>query len=115
MKITNRQIQDISVVELEGKMTIGGGDSQLRQTIADLVASGHTRIVLDFSKVTKIDSSGLGELVMSYSRLSNIGGKLTFAALPRDLEGIFKITQLISVFEMYPSVSEAVSALQERS
>jgi anti-anti-sigma factor len=115
LKITNRYIHDITVVELDGKMTIGGGDSQLRQAIAELVANGRTRIVLDFSKVTKIDSSGLGELVTSYTRLSQIGGKLTFAALPPDLEGIFKVTQLISVFEMYPSASEAVSALQDRS
>jgi len=103
---------DVTVVTLTGKLTIGAGDIQLRRLIDDLLTQGRSRIVLDLRGVTTIDSSSIGELVTSYARLVNAGGKVVLAGLPEKLNELLHVTQLITVFHVYGSPEEAIHALQ---
>ena len=64
-KVSKRKIDSISVLDIAGRITSGDALGQLRQTIADEVANGHHRILLNLKDVSYIDSSGLGELVMA--------------------------------------------------
>ncbi|MEA2463481.1 MAG: anti-sigma factor antagonist, partial [Acidobacteriota bacterium] len=63
MKATNRTVENIEIISLQGKITIGSGDTQLREVISNAVSAGKTNVLLDLSGVTTIDSSGIGELV----------------------------------------------------
>lgn len=110
MKATNRTVDNIEIISLQGKITIGAGDTQLREVIAAAVNAGRTNVLLDLSGVTTIDSSGIGELVGSYTTVANRGGKLKLLHLPAKLNELLHVTQLITVFEVYESESEAIAS-----
>ena len=110
MKAISRTVGGVEIIALEGKITIGAGDTQLREVITNAVNSGKTNILLDLSKVTTIDSSGIGELVGSYTTVTNRGGKLKLLHLPAKLNELLHVTQLITVFEVYDSEQEAIAS-----
>ncbi len=110
MKATTRNVGNVELIKLEGKITIGSGDSQLREVITSTLNSGKNNLLLDMSGVTTIDSSGIGELVGSYTTVTNRGGKLKLLHLPAKLNELLHVTQLITVFEVYENEQEAVSS-----
>jgi len=110
MKATSRSANNIDIIKLDGKITIGAGDQQLREVISSAVNEGKTNILLDLSGVTTIDSSGIGELVGSYTTVTNRGGKLKLLHLPAKLNELLHVTQLITVFEVYENEQEAVNS-----
>jgi anti-sigma B factor antagonist len=110
MKATSRSVDGVEIIALQGKITIGAGDTQLREVITNSVSSGKTNILLDLSGVTTIDSSGIGELVGSYTTVTNRGGKLKLLHLPAKLNELLHVTQLITVFEVYEDEQEAVKS-----
>ncbi|MFP5246144.1 MAG: STAS domain-containing protein [Thermoanaerobaculia bacterium] len=110
MKATNRTVDGVEIISLQGKITIGAGDTQLREVISNAVNGGKTNILLDLSGVTTIDSSGIGELVGSYTTVTKRGGKLKLLHLPAKLNELLHVTQLITVFEVYENEQEAVGS-----
>jgi anti-sigma B factor antagonist len=100
----------VEIIKLEGKITIGSGDQQLRDIISEALAAGKTKLLLDMSGVTTIDSSGIGELVGSYTTATNRGGKLKLLHLPAKLNELLHVTQLITVFEVYEDEKEAINS-----
>jgi anti-sigma B factor antagonist len=110
MKATTRDVNGVEIIKLDGKITIGAGDQQLRDVIANAVANGKNKILLDLSGVTTIDSSGIGELVGSYTTATNRGGKLKLLHLPAKLNELLHVTQLITVFEVYEDEKEAIAS-----
>ena len=110
MKATSRTANNVEIIKLEGKITIGAGDSQLREVIGNALTGGKTNLLLDMSGVTTIDSSGIGELVGSYTTVTNRGGKLKLLHLPAKLNELLHVTQLITVFEVYENEAEAVAS-----
>jgi anti-sigma B factor antagonist len=110
MKATNRTVENVEIISLQGKITIGSGDTQLREVISTAVNAGKTNVLLDLSGVTTIDSSGIGELVGSYTTVTNRGGKLKLLHLPAKLNELLHVTQLITVFEVYDNERDAVAS-----
>jgi len=110
MKATSRSAGNVDIIKLDGKITIGAGDQQLREVISSAVNEGKTNILLDLSAVTTIDSSGIGELVGSYTTVTNRGGKLKLLHLPAKLNELLHVTQLITVFEVYEDEQEALKS-----
>ena len=110
MKATSRTADDVEIISLQGKITIGSGDTQLREVITNAVNAGKNKILLDLSGVTTIDSSGIGELVGSYTTATNRGGKLKLLHLPAKLNELLHVTQLITVFEVYENEAEAIAS-----
>lgn len=110
MKATSRNVGNVELIKLEGKITIGSGDSQLREVITNAINSGKNNLLLDMSGVTTIDSSGIGELVGSYTTVTNRNGKLKLLHLPAKLNELLHVTQLITVFEVYENEQEAVNS-----
>jgi anti-sigma B factor antagonist len=110
MKATTRSVDGVEIISLQGKITIGAGDTQLREVISSALASGKSNVLLDLSGVTTIDSSGIGELVGSYTTVTNRGGKLKLLHLPAKLNELLHVTQLITVFEVYENETEALAS-----
>lgn len=110
MKSSTRTVDGVEVIKLEGKITIGSGDSQLREVITNALNQGHNNLLLDMGGVTTIDSSGIGELVGSYTTVANRGGKLKLLHLPAKLNELLHVTQLITVFEVYENEPEAIKS-----
>lgn len=101
---------DITVLELQGKITIGEGDVKLRNNIKEQLAEGKRKLVLDLEKVSYMDSSGIGELVGTFTTVKNAGGELKLANLTSKIKDIMQLTALITVFEVFDSVEDAVNS-----
>lgn len=110
MKTSTRSVDGVEIISLQGKITIGSGDSQLRDIIGDTLKQGKNKILLDMKGVTTIDSSGIGELVGSYTTATNRGGKLKLLHLPPKVTDLLQVTQLITVFEVYENEQEAIKS-----
>ena len=110
MNITQRQVGDVTILDVSGKITIGVGDVQVRDAVHMALGSGARNLVLNLKNVTTIDSAGVGELVSAYTPVTNRGGKLKLVNLPSKVNDILQITQLITVFEVYDSEQEALES-----
>lgn len=110
MKVSSRDISGVELIKLDGRITIGSGDTQLRDAIMQALNDGKSQILLDMSGVTTIDSSGIGELVGAYTTVTNRGGKLKLLHLPKKVNELLHVTQLITVFEVYEDEGQAVSS-----
>lgn len=112
MKISTRNVDGVEIVALEGKITIGSGDIQLREVISQCMNEGKTNILLDMAGVTTIDSSGIGELVGSFTTVTNRGGRLKLLHLPPKVTDLLQVTQLITVFEVHDKEADAVASFK---
>ena len=110
MKITERQMGNVMILDIEGKITIGVGDVAVRDAVQTAVASGHKNILLNMKGVNTIDSAGVGELVSGYTTVANRGGKLKLELLPKKVLDILQITQLITVFDIFDNETEAIDS-----
>ncbi|MFD4431818.1 STAS domain-containing protein [Nocardia sp. NPDC058497] len=108
MEIKERSVNGVTILDLTGKLDIGVGDVQLREKIRNLMDTGKKQILLNLAAVSRIDSSGLGELVSSYTTLTNSGGKLKLVNLPDRVQDLLMITQLNTVFDTYDIEQEAI-------
>lgn len=107
-----RQIGDVSILDLSGRITLGEASAILRDEVWDLLTSGHRKIVLNLADVSHIDSSGLGELVGAYATAGKEGGKLKLLNLQKRVRDLMQITKLHSVFETFTDEKEAVRSFQ---
>lgn len=108
VKLTTRQVGDVTVVDATGRITLGEGASTLRDTIRDLAANGHKKLLLNLSEVSYIDSSGIGELVSGFTTITNQGGKLKLVGLTKRVKDLLQITKLYTVFEVFDDEAAAV-------
>ena len=110
MKITKREKNGVTILEVEGKVTIGKGDVVLREAVLQAIGEGPAKLLINLGEVTTIDSSGVGELVSAYTTVTNRGGKLKLVNMPPKVSDILQITQLITVFEVFESEDEAIKS-----
>ena len=110
MEIKERTLQDVVVLDLKGKLTIGEGDELLKERISNLVQQGHRKLLLNLEGVPYVDSAGLGEIVRTYTTVSRQGGKLKLVNLTKRITDLLSITKLLTVFETYESEDEAVNS-----
>ena len=108
LKIETRQVGDVTVIGMHGKMTIGSGDVQFREEIKAILELGQKKLVLDLAGLKYMDSSGVGELVSTYTTATNRGASLHLANISGKILDLLQITQLLQVFDTYESVDEAV-------
>jgi anti-sigma B factor antagonist len=112
MNVNTRKRDGVTILDLKGKITIGSGDVALRNAVQEILNSGATNVLINMRDVTTIDSSGIGELVSSYTTATNRGVKLKLFNLPEKVSDILTITQLITVFDVFDSEDEAVRSFQ---
>lgn len=110
MKISTRDVGNAKVLGLKGKVTIGSGDVTLRDAIDGAVSNGSTNLVVDLKGVSKMDSSGLGELVAAHNAVTAEGGTIKLANVPSKLYNVLGVVQMISVFEVFEDVEEALES-----
>ncbi len=108
IQVTTRQVGDVSVIDVTGRITLGEGASTLRESIRDLVAKGNKKILLNLSDVSYIDSSGIGELVSGFTTVTNQGGVLRLLGLTKRVKDLLQITKLYTVFEVYDDETSAI-------
>jgi anti-sigma B factor antagonist len=108
VKLNNRQVGDVTVVDVAGRITLGEGSSALREALRDLVGKDHKKILLNLGEVSYIDSSGIGELVSGFTTVTNAGGQLKLLGLNKRVKDLLQITKLYTVFDVHEDEAGAV-------
>ena len=108
VKLSTRQVGNVTVIDASGKITLGEAASAFRDTVRNLVNSGQKKILLNLSDVNYIDSSGIGELVSGFTTVANNSGQLKLTGLNKRIKDLLQITKLYTVFEVYDDEGQAI-------
>jgi anti-sigma B factor antagonist len=114
LEIVERHIDDVTVLDLVGKLTIDQDAQRLKDKIQSLILQQRTAIVLNLGDVSYIDSGGLGELVACYSSLAKTTGGLKLLHVNKRNHDLLSITRLVTIFETFDSEDEAVRSFAQR-
>ncbi|MDH3745576.1 MAG: STAS domain-containing protein [Acidobacteriota bacterium] len=99
------------VVDVAGRVTIGH-DAELRESIQEAMDQGAQNILLNMKRVTKLDSSGVGELVAAHATMSRLDGRLLLVGLSDKIASVLQITNLMGVLESFEDVDSALETLE---
>jgi len=108
--INQRRAGNVIVLDLKGRVRIGGTSLALHRAIRCLADEGKTQILLNLAGVTHIDSTGLGELISSHITLRDKGGEIKLAHLTERLRELLVITKLLNVFDVYDDEPQALAS-----
>jgi len=112
MNLNARRLDDVVILDLSGRITIGEGTLILRDQIKKLLDGGQTKFLLNLADVNYIDSSGLGELVTAFTTVRSKDGQLKLLNLTRRVRDLLQITKLLTVFDAFDSETEALKTLK---
>jgi anti-sigma B factor antagonist len=110
--INERRIEDVTVLDLKGRIRITDRTRGLHKSIRRLVEEGKTRILLNFSQVTHMDSSGLDELVASCVTAGNQGGEIKLLHLTEQMREVITTANLSALFDIYNNEYDAVAGFK---
>jgi len=110
MQIDERQVGEVTILDLKGKITLNEGDEVLKDKINSLILQERKRILLNLEAVPYIDSAGLGEIVRTYTTVSRQGGQLKLVNLTKRITDLLSITKLLTVFETFETEPEALKS-----
>ena len=113
VKISTRQVDGVTILDMSGRITLGEGSVQLRDAVRDLLVKGQKHILLNLGDVTYIDSSGIGELVSAFTTAKNQGGELKLLNLTRKVHDLLQITKLYTVFDVKDDEASAIASFKK--
>lgn len=107
MKISEEKLNDIVICNTEGEININTSP-ELRKAFDGFIRDNLKKVLIDFSNVSYIDSSGLATLIELLQRLNKIGGKLNICNVSEKIKNIFEVTKLHKLFKIFESRDEAL-------
>ena len=110
MEITKRKKGDIAILDLDGKLLTGNDVGYYRDVFETLIKGGETKVILNFEKLSMMDSTGLGELTRSYTSAKKNGGEVKLVNRTQKIEDVLSVTKLITVFDTYEDEETAVKS-----
>jgi anti-sigma B factor antagonist len=110
LKIDAREVAHVSILDIHGRIVLGEEIHQLRDAVRALVAEGKKKIILNLADVDYMDSSGVGELVGSFTTVRNAGGELKLLNLSQKVEDVLHVTKLYTVFDIRDDEFTAVKS-----
>jgi anti-sigma B factor antagonist len=111
MQTNTRQVGDVTVVDITGRITLGEGNVMLREIVREMAARGNNKIVLNLGEVQYIDSSGIGELVRTHTTIRNMDGQLKLANLHKRVSDLLDMTRLSAVFDIEKDEESAIRSM----
>ncbi len=112
MKVTVRQLGDVAVVDLAGKITLGGGDEALRRKVDELLHEGRLQILLNLKEVSYMDSSGVGGLAACYQEARSRNGTVKLVNPTGRVQDLLRLIRLEDVIELFDSEQEALGSFR---
>jgi anti-sigma B factor antagonist len=113
LRLSNRSVQGgVLIVDCAGRIVFGDESALLRDTVKKLIPQ-NSRILLNLSSVSYIDSGGLGTLVALYTTARNAGGALKLTGLTQRVGDLLQVTKLVTVFEVYNNEDEAIKSFEK--
>ena len=108
--MTERTVDDVTILDLDGRLTIDAGAEQLRDTIKRLATQGRAKVLINLAKVPYVDSGGLGELVHSLVSARKTQGEVKLMGLTSRITDLLAITRLVTVFDTYETERDALGS-----
>ena len=112
MKVDVRHVEDVIIVDLEGRLVLGVGDELLREVINELLAEDWKKILLNLREVRIIDSSGIGEVVASWKLAERFGATIKLLRPGPHIQRTLRLTQLLPLLEVFDDEAVAVASFQ---
>lgn len=112
LTIVTREVKDVTVLDLSGRITLGEGSVQLREEIRAQIAKGARRILLNLGNVNYIDSSGLGEMVSAFTLARSMNGELKLLNVTKKVHDLLEITKLATVFDIQDDEARAIASFK---
>jgi anti-sigma B factor antagonist len=109
-KATIREVGDVTVIDMDGRITLGEGSSLLRDLVRESLGKSRKKIVMNLAGINYIDSTGLGELVSGYRLVKSQGGELKLLNLNKKVTDLLQITKLYTVFDIHNQEAQAVAS-----
>jgi anti-sigma B factor antagonist len=110
MKLSTRKVGGVVVVDIEGKILLGEGDVDIKQTVDGLLKQGQKNVLLNMAKVPYVDSAGLGAIIRCFTAIRKSGGNLKLLAPNQRLIDLLNITKLVNVFDWYNDEPSALTS-----
>jgi anti-sigma B factor antagonist len=111
-KSVSREVDGVSVIDMDGRITLGEGSGLLRDLIREKLDAGHKKIVMNMAGINYIDSTGLGELVSVYRQVKSQGGELKLLNLNKKVSDLLQITKLYTVFDIHRDETQALASFR---
>ncbi len=112
IQASTRLVEGVVIVDISGQLRLGEGTGRLRDVVQQLVREGYRKILLNLGGVIHIDSSGIGELMMSHTSLRSHGGELKLMNLNKNVRNLLQVTRLYTIFDVHDEQASAVKAFQ---
>ena len=112
LRITSRQTDGVTILDLSGRIVLGEESSTLREALKGLANQGEKKVLLNLADVNYADSSGLGTLASGYLTLANQQGKLKLLNLNKKIHDLMEVTNILSVFEVFDDEAAALRSFQ---
>jgi anti-sigma B factor antagonist len=109
-KATRREIGDVSIFDLTGRITLGDGSALVRELVRQFLSDGHRKLLLNLAAIDYIDSTGLGELVSAYRLIKSQGGELKLLHLNKKVTDLLQVTKLYAVFDIHNDEAQALAS-----
>ena len=110
--LSTRKVDGVIVVDMSGRLFTGEAVLLLRNTMRRFIEDGNRKFVLNLSAVSKIDSSGVGELITSYASLRNRQGDVKLLKLTKSIKDLLQVTKLLTVFDTFDDEAKAIAAVR---
>jgi anti-sigma B factor antagonist len=110
LTIDTREVSHVTILDVHGRIILGPEIGTLRTAVHDLVAQGKKKIILNLADVDYLDSSGVGELVASFTTVRNAGGELKLLNLTQKVHDVLHVTKLYTVFDIKDDEFTAVKS-----
>lgn len=109
-RATIRDIEEVTVIDMDGRITLGEGSALLRDLVHEMLSKNRRKIVMNLAGINYIDSTGLGELVSAYRLIKSEGGELKLLHLNKKVTDLLQITKLYTVFDVHNEESQALAS-----
>jgi anti-sigma B factor antagonist len=109
-KAVSRDVGEVTIIDMDGRITLGDGSDLLRELIEEKLRSSRKRIIMNLAEINYIDSTGLGELVSVYRQFKSQGGELKLMNLNKKVSDLLQITKLYAVFDIHNDEAQAIAS-----
>ena len=110
LNIQERQNENVTILDLEGDVILGGGSAKLRETLAQLIKDNKSNVLLNFQNVRYIDSSGIGEIISTQESFHENSGSLKICNLTPKVEEVLTLSSILPILEIYDTETEALNS-----
>lgn len=110
MQLSERRVRGVTIIDLTGDLTVPDDPGALREKVVGLLHRGERRILLNLAHLRHMDSSCLGEIVVSYTTTASAGGSLKLEHVGAHLRDLLHTTRLDAIFESYDTEDEAIAS-----